>query len=164
MVKNGLGHELLRQWPHYATYVVSFVTIGIIWVNHHAQFERIEHVDRPMMFINLFLLMTVVAIPFPTSLLATYLHGGEDATVAAALYAATLLTMGLAFFCTYVWAIRRGLFHERVDAASRRYLLVRNAVGVSIYLAAIAAAFVSATASLALCGFVAVYYVLPGRA
>ena len=31
-----LGHELARQWPSYVAYAISFLTIGIIWINHHA--------------------------------------------------------------------------------------------------------------------------------
>src|SRR5436190_11238271 len=35
-----LGHELGRMWPNYVAYVISFVTIGIIWINHHAMIAR----------------------------------------------------------------------------------------------------------------------------
>jgi hypothetical protein len=77
----GLAHALAKQWPHYATYVVSFLTIGIIWLNHHAQFHRIDHPDRTLMVINLFLLMFVTLIPFPTGLLADHLNSGPDGHV-----------------------------------------------------------------------------------
>src|SRR5215217_5451735 len=46
----GLSSALLERWPSYATYVVSFLTIGIIWVNHHAVMERIRDVNRPLLF------------------------------------------------------------------------------------------------------------------
>ena len=45
-----LGHVLAHQWPSYASYVVSFVTIGIIWVNHHTLFRHIVRVDRVFLF------------------------------------------------------------------------------------------------------------------
>ena len=48
---------LLERWPSYATYVVSFLTIGIIWVNHHAVMERIRVVNRPLLFNNLLFLI-----------------------------------------------------------------------------------------------------------
>ncbi len=159
-----LGHALAAYWPHYATYVVSFLTIGIIWMNHHAQFERIEHADRTLMVLNLILLMFVTAIPFPTSLLATYLHSGSDEHVAAAVYAGTLLLMSIAFFSTYLWSAHRRLFAAWVGEQHVGYLVRRNGAGLLVYAAAIAVAFASASASLALCGLVALYYLYPGRA
>jgi uncharacterized membrane protein len=51
-----LGHRLLSMWPQYAPYVVSFLTIGIIWMNHHVQYERIVRSDRNLMVLNLVLL------------------------------------------------------------------------------------------------------------
>ena len=65
-----LGDELLRIWPSYLAYVTSFVTIGIIWINHHHNMRTIDRVDRPFMFINLLLLLDVAFIPFPTKLVA----------------------------------------------------------------------------------------------
>src|ERR1041385_8087175 len=68
-IGSGLGQALLAQWPSYLTYVTSFATIGIIWVNHHSLFEHVRQVDRPLLFLNLLLLITGSLIPFPTSLL-----------------------------------------------------------------------------------------------
>ena len=158
-----LARALGREWPHYATYVVSFLTIGIIWMNHHAQFDRIDHADRTLMVLNLFLLMFVTLIPFPTGLLATYLHAGTDEHVAAAVYAGTLLAMSIAFFSTYLWAAHRRLFAPWVGEQHVGYLVRRNGAGLLVYAAAIAVAFASASVSLALCGLVALYYLHPGR-
>jgi TMEM175 potassium channel family protein len=52
-----LGHELATQWEAYAAFVVSFLTIGIIWVNHHTLLDRIAHADRGLLFLNLLMLM-----------------------------------------------------------------------------------------------------------
>ena len=158
-----LAHRLLLEWPHYATYVVSFLTVGIIWTNHHRQFELIERADHPLRMLNLLLLMFVTLIPFPTSLLASYLQPPADEEVAAITYSCSLLTMGLAFFATYYWASRAGLFADWVDASDVRYYRWRNIRGLGVYVAAIAVAFVSAPISLALCGLNAVYFALPGR-
>src|SRR5436309_13539589 len=62
---DALGH----QWPSYVAYVVSFLTIGIMWVNHHALFDHIRIVDRGLLFVNLFLLLAIAFVPFPTALL-----------------------------------------------------------------------------------------------
>src|SRR5437868_10048460 len=41
-----LGQQLLDHWPSYAAYAISFVTIGIIWTNHHLVMHQLAHVDR----------------------------------------------------------------------------------------------------------------------
>jgi uncharacterized membrane protein len=64
-----LLQSLLLLWPQYATYVASFITIGIMWLNHHALFSRIHRVDRPLILLNLLLLMVVAFLPFPTEVL-----------------------------------------------------------------------------------------------
>jgi len=158
-----LAHALLAEWPHYATYVVSFLTVGIIWTNHHRQFERIERADHPLRMLNLLLLLFVTLIPFPTGLLASHFQTPSDEEVAAIAYSCSLLAMGLAFFATYYWASRAGLFAAWVDAGDVRYYRWRNIRGLGVYVAAIAVAFVSAPVSLALCGLDAVYFALPGR-
>jgi uncharacterized membrane protein len=161
--KGDLGSELLDYWPHYATFVVTFVTIGIIWVNHHAQWHRIAQVDRTLLFLNLLLLMFVVLIPFPTSLLARYLHG-SDQHVAAALYSGELLAMGLAFGATWFYTARHpSLLHVEIGPEELRVLVRRNLVGLLPYAIALGLAVLSAPVSLAICAVVAIYYMLPAR-
>ena len=75
-----LARDLANQWPSYAAFVVSFAIIGIIWVNHHDIFERIVTVDRPLLFLNLLLLLTVAFLPFPTALLGDYIRRATTPT------------------------------------------------------------------------------------
>ncbi len=91
-----LAEALLHQWPAYASYVVSFLIIGIIWVNHHAMFQHIVKADRTLVFLNLLLLLCVSFIPFPTALLADFFHAGADQYVAAVVYSTTMTAMGVA--------------------------------------------------------------------
>src|SRR5256714_14318518 len=96
-----LGHVLLHQWPSYASYAVSFITIGIIWVNHHTLFRHIVRVDRVFLFINVLFLMAVAFIPYPTSLVAQFIRSSGDARPAALLYGITMTTM--AIFMNTLW-------------------------------------------------------------
>ena len=105
--RGGLTHQLWSEWPQYAAYVVSFMVIGIIWVNHDGLMEKLVRVDRWVLFLNLLLLLFVVLIPFPTSVVAQYLrHGSWDAKVAVAFYNVVMEAMGLAFSGIYAWAGR----------------------------------------------------------
>ena len=63
--------------------MVSFLTIGIIWINHHVMIGRLRETDRTILFLNLLLLMSIAVLPFATKLMAAYLkksHGQHLAT------------------------------------------------------------------------------------
>ena len=62
-----LTRTLADQWPVYAAHLVSFLTIGIIWVNHHTLLEHIRRVDRRFLYLNLLPLLSVAVVPFPTA-------------------------------------------------------------------------------------------------
>ena len=162
----GLGHALAHEWPAYFAYLVSFLIIGIIWVNHHTIFDKVRLVDRPVLFANLLLLLVVSLIPFPTRLLADYLTAGDDSHVAAAVYSATMLAMGLAYAALW-WLLTRDarLLHEGVDRQRGRTALRRFGLGNVFYLGTIGLSFVNATVTLAVHAALAVYYCfdqLPG--
>src|SRR5215470_8105680 len=75
-----LGSALIRQWPSYAAYAISFLTIGVVWMNHHATFRRLREVDHCVLLLNLLLLLNIGILPWSTSLIAAYLiepHGGR---------------------------------------------------------------------------------------
>jgi len=138
---------------------VSFLVVGIIWVNHHTMFNKVRLVDRPVLFVNLILLLVISAIPFPTRVLAEYLTAGRNAHVAAAVYSATMLTMGLTYALLWVVITRDAkLLHGNVDPVVSRAALRRFALGNVFYLGTIGLAFLSPIATLAVHGALAIYY------
>jgi uncharacterized membrane protein len=155
-----LAHALWAQWPSYAAYLVSFLTIGVIWLNHHRVFTQVARVDGPLLLLNLNLLLWTALIPFPTAVVAEHLRdGGEAARTAAALYCGVLLLMGVAFGALFAWVTHTDRLLGRlpppgvVRAARRRFLL-----GLVVYAAALALSWVSAPLAVALCGLMALYY------
>src|SRR5215831_222948 len=97
-----LARQLAGHWPSFAAYVVSFLTIGIIWVNHHTLFKNFAGIDRPLLFMNLLLLFFVVAIPFATKTFADYFRASgpyrvQNASLAAALYVGVFEGMSIGF-------------------------------------------------------------------
>jgi uncharacterized membrane protein len=153
-----LAGYLADQWPSYAAYAVSFLVIGIIWVNHHSVFGLVARVDRMLLFLNLVLLMFVAAIPFTTALLAEYLRSDGDARTAAAVYSAVMLAMGLAFGVVFGWVVRRGLLDPAVDRAAAGRALRRFSVGALVYAVTIGVALLSPIACLAMHLAIALYY------
>ncbi len=155
----GLADALLESWPSYATYVVSFLTIGIIWVNHHAVLDRIREVNRPLLFMNLMFLMAVAAIPFPTALLGDYLQAGHDERLAAAVYGGTMSLMGVTFGAIWAYAVLSDdLLHARVDRTRARRSLWIFAAGTPLYVLAIGASLLSATLALVIYALLALFY------
>ncbi|HEY4025657.1 MAG TPA: TMEM175 family protein [Candidatus Dormibacteraeota bacterium] len=148
-----------RQWPAYSAYLVSFLVIGIIWINHHTMFDRVHRVDRLVLFANLALLLVVSTIPFPTRLLSEYLTAGNDARTAAAIYSATMVAMSVAYSALWLAVTRDArLLHEGVDHVGSRAALRRFGIGGVFYLGTVGLAFVSPIATLAVHGALAVYY------
>ena len=83
-----LGHALLGHWAQYAAYATSFITIGIIWINHHVMIGRLREADHPILILNLLLLMSIGILPFATELMAKYLQQSHGESLAAASTAA----------------------------------------------------------------------------
>lgn len=161
----GPGHgPLLRQlgdhWPSFVAYLISFFTIGIIWVNHHSLVRNIAVVDRTLLFLNLLLLLFVVVIPFTTGTMAEYLTGGgQDARVAMVMFAGAFVGMGFSFAAVFEWTLQEGRVYRPVPKEARWAARRQFSIGPLIYVVAIALAYISPPAALTLIGLVAVYYV-----
>ncbi len=158
-----LAHRLGAEWPSYVAYAVSFLTIGIIWINHHAMLRRITGVDHSILVLNVLLLMCIVVLPFTTSLLAQYLDASHGQHLAAFVYGSSFLLMSLVFFAMqrHLLNNRAHLLEENIDEHVRRSILRRNAIGLAPYTLATAAALLSPYVTLAICGLIAIFYALP---
>jgi TMEM175 potassium channel family protein len=158
---HSLSHELLRLWPAYIGYVVSFVTIGIIWVNHHTVLDQLRNADRTFLFINVFFLLCIAFIPFPTRLLATYVRT-DDGQAAAVLYGITLTTTAVFFNLMWRYALGAGGRLLRADADRRVVDGITRSYrpGVAMYAGATIVGFFQAEVSATLYAAIALFYVL----
>jgi uncharacterized membrane protein len=160
--EGGLAPALAEQWPSYAAYVVSFAVIGIIWVNHHGVMTVVATVDRPLLFLNLLLLLFVALVPWPTALLAEYIRApGTDSHVAAAVYSGTSVGIAGSFNLMWRYIVRDDrLIHDHLDLQALRRNTRRFSVGLVIYPITVGTAFISAPLTLGLHGLVAAFYVV----
>jgi uncharacterized membrane protein len=148
---HGLGKLLTESWPSFAAFGISFFTIGIIWVNHHALMHQIARVDRTFLFLTVFFLMTVSFIPFPTRLIAENLHKGGEIRVAALTYGFTLTATAIGFNGIWFYASRKNrLLRPDADQKVVSGITRSYATGPWIYLIATLVAFASPGASLIL--------------
>jgi uncharacterized membrane protein len=154
-----LGHELLHEWTSYLAYVLTFVTIGIVWVNHHTLIGHFARVDRTFLYLNVFFLIPVVFLPFPTQLLARYLRtdGGE---AAALVYGFTMVVMALCFNALWHYGSRgRRLLRDDVEEREVSGISRSYAGGPFMYGVATLTALVSPELSAALYGLIAAVYI-----
>jgi uncharacterized membrane protein len=156
-----LGHELLAAWPSYFGYLTSFLTIGVMWLNHHHVFTLLDRYDHTHMLLNLVLLLLIAFLPFPTAVLARFI-GTDGAQAAVALYGGTLVLVAMAFFFWWRYAssgrrlIAPHVPQEQVDATTRAYN-----PGTPLYVAALGIGLLEPWAGAAAFLALAVFYALP---
>jgi uncharacterized membrane protein len=159
--QGSLAHQLYEKWPAFAGYLISFLTIGIIWVNHHVLVRQITMVDRTLLFVNLMLLLFVVLIPFGTSTAADYLpHNSWDARLAMVLYGGICVGMSAGFGAIFEWTLHGQRVSQPLPAEQHWVARRRFVGGGLVYVVAVVIALFNALAAFILIGLVAVYYIL----
>jgi len=91
---------LFGQVPALFHYFLAFFILASFWIAHHAQVDRLRHIDRTFLWINIAMLMFVALVPFSVSLIGDY--PGE--TFAAVIFEANLLAIGLIFAAQWRYA------------------------------------------------------------
>lgn len=151
---------LLRQWPSYLAFLASFLYIGVMWLNHHRMFTHIRKADDALLVLNLFLLLGVTVIPFPTAVLAEHLHG-PDHKPAAILYNATFVVIAVIFNVLWRYAVARRLIDDTVSAEAARNISRQYAIGPIMYLVCFALAWINVHASMLTNVALALFFALP---
>ena len=148
-----LAHQLVCSWPSYVAYGVSFLTIGIIWVNHHTVMDQIDHADRTF-------LMIVAFIPFPTRLVAENIQG-DGAKAATIAYGITLTLTAALFNAVWFYAARGGrLLRPDADPQTVRGISKTFVFGPWLYLALTLVAAVDPVAGAIGFGVFALFWVI----
>jgi len=78
------------MWPKLATYALSFVMLGVLWIGHQYQMHYIRRVDRPLIWLNLIFLLAITFLPFSTALLGNCYRE----PLAVAIYGGTVMVAG----------------------------------------------------------------------
>src|SRR6185436_5897613 len=154
-----LAHQLRHLWPAYIAYAISFLTVGIMWINHHQIFRHFRMVDRTLLLLNILLLMCISFTPFPTRVVAEHVQDAGDRQAAAVLYGITMTFTAICFFAVWYYGSRRLLRPDadmrEVDGITRSYL-----PGAPIYALATLVAFVNPIVSLIIFGSLTIFYAI----
>ncbi len=155
-----LFQVLGTQWPSFLSYLISFFTILIMWVQHHRLFTLIKHIDLPFLYLNGFLLLIVTFVPFPTAVLAEHIQH-ENARTAALLYTGTYVFIALAYNALWHYAAwKRRLIGIRVPEkviheVTRQYLL-----GPTVFFAAFVLCYFHIVAGLVTCVALDIFFAI----
>ena len=130
-----------------------------MWVNHHTIFRHFARVDRPLLLLNILLLMLIAFVPFPTRVAADFFRSGDDRRAAALLYGGTMTITAICFIALWIYGSSRLLRPDadmrEVSGITRSYL-----PGAPMYATATLIAFASGTASLILFAAIALFYAI----
>jgi len=144
--------------PDLLTLIVSFVILGIYWIGHNNVFSHIIRHDRTLLWLNIFFLMSVATIPFPTTLVVRY----GEAQISIIIYAINLIVGGV--LLDVIWwygSHKRHLMCESVQLQLIYSFHRRILTGPFIYLIAIGVSFVSMVAAKLLFVAAVVFYLVP---
>lgn len=154
-----VGH----QWPSYVAYLVSFSTIGALWTGHNAVTEYLQRADYVFVRLNLLLLLVVSFLPFPTRLLAEYIHARRAEEVAVTFYGLTLFAAAALLSVLWRYALRKHL--EKPEAADEELseLTERLNPGLAGYLVLLVLGLFLPLAAVIGYLVVALFFILPVR-
>ena len=147
---------LVPLGPNLISYAVSFVVIGVMWVNHHQLLPTAPIATRPLMWWNNNLLFWMSLVPFVTSFLGSH----PFLPLAYALYGSVLALCILSLMLLRLYVAQRVKTGRAVDAHHMR-LLRKSAVGAALYAASVPLAYVSVYLSMAIFAVVPAMFFLP---
>jgi len=157
---SSLLEGLLKQWPALFALVTSFITILIMWVNHHNMFTFIKRINTNLMFINGLLLFFVVLTPFTTLLVANHVSFNQtaDSRTAAAVYSGSFLILALVWNSIWWYSSRADLLIRSDQEEHARSVTRRYYIGPLSYAIAFILSFFSALASIIVIMIAAGYF------
>lgn len=154
---DNLGAEMLKLLPKAVSYLVSFMMIGVMWVNHHQLFHQVRHGDRRLLWYNLLLLFWMSLIPFGTNLIGA----NPMLWQASSLYAMVFFMCALAFMLLRGYVVKREMLHDGIQRRAHERVQRKNRITLGIYLGAAALAPVSVFIAFGLFLLVPLMYFMP---
>jgi uncharacterized membrane protein len=157
-----LSQGLINEWQSFFALVTSFITILVMWLNHHNMFGHIDRVDRRLMLRNGILLLFVVLTPFTTSIVAGHMTL-PDAGTAAVVYSGNFLFIAIAWNALWRYCAKgRRLLREDVTDVEARTITRQYLVAPLGSVVALAISLISGLASVTVVLAIAAFYAITG--
>ncbi|HEY7973873.1 MAG TPA: TMEM175 family protein [Ktedonobacterales bacterium] len=150
-------------WLPFLTYAISFLTILVMWINHHYIFQFVARIDRYFVVANGLLLMVIVFVNYPTALAANFI-GTADGEFAAIAYNVTLVAASILYNALWFRIIsHRRLLVADADPAEVASYTRQYLIGGPMYVVALGLAFVNPGLSIALDAALAIFWAFTGK-
>ncbi|MBK8565319.1 MAG: DUF1211 domain-containing protein [Saprospiraceae bacterium] len=150
--------DLLKLWPKFLSYVLSFIYVGIYWGNHHHLMHTVQRVSGGIIWSNMLLLFFLSLVPFATA----WMGENHFETNTVVVYAIVLALAGMAFFALQQ-VIASSQKHDEKLVAAMEKVRIKGIASQLAYLAAIPIALWKPGISLFLFAVVAVVWIVPDR-
>jgi uncharacterized membrane protein len=163
-LKSPLWEALLHEWHSYSAFLLSFLSILIMWFNHHILFNFIRKSNNVFLFLNGWLLMMVTIVPWQTAVLAEFWGADPpDERTAAKVYTGLMVMLAFAFNAVWRYAVYKGrLIGHDVDMKEVNKITNQYSYGPIMYALSFAVAFYNATAAILICMGLAMFFAFTG--
>jgi uncharacterized membrane protein len=155
-----LWPQLLRQWPEFYSYVISFLLVGIFWVAHHNMYHLVKRSTRPLLWMNLIFLMFIAFIPYSVALVGRY----DNIQKIMILYGVHLMSISCLLFLQWWYVTRK--HHMLVGQLNPKFVRsvdYKILASPAVCAFAIGASFINVRWSKLLYILAIVFYLLPSR-
>jgi uncharacterized membrane protein len=160
----GLFDELLDKWPSFLAFVNSFLTILVMWINHHRLFTHIRRSNTLLLFFNGLLLLGVTFLPYPTSVVAEYIQDKEQ-NPAVMFYCGCFIVIALFFNLLWRYAAHKNrLLDKNANQVAVKSITRAYNIGPFLYLVAFGLAIFNGIISLLFTLALAIFFAIPDKA
>lgn len=159
-----LPRYLWDQWPKYFAFVFSFLVLGIYWTNHHYLFKLYKRTDHWFNLLNVFFLMTISFLPFPSAILGEYVHEPEQFAASVRFYAVGIALPAFVWLISWLYASHnKRIIDTRLNDAFVKHLTRQFFISNAIYISAILLSFRFPKVSLGIIILLTLAYLMPSK-
>jgi len=150
-----LGY-VIKLWPNFLSFVISFIVLGMFWVGHHTEFRYVKRLDHTLIWLNIFYLLFISLVPFSAGLLGRY----ASTEGAIMIYGIHLIILVLVQYIIWRHARSNNLIDPLMDPQIN---IVANRLGyfaIAGYVGAILLSFINWRISLGIYTLIPIPYIL----
>lgn len=150
-------HQALKDLiPSVISYILAFLTIVGLWIDHHHLFLHVKKVDKRYLFINCLFLLSASSLPFTTGLAGEYIAD----SLPVAIFAGNVLLMNLMFSIVFVYPEKKKWIEDSFFNKSQLQAVWISIAGLVLEVIAIPLAFVNTYLAISLIAVVLAAHIL----